>query len=75
MQYLIYFGLFEQAETLLRLLEKFAEESNIKVKNIRQADFEKEHPELAEIYPDLTDYKEIQKLDANLFEKYSFMHK
>lgn len=73
MQYLIYFGFYEQAERIHELLEKHAELTNKKIKEIKQLDFEAEHPELAEIYPELDEFKELQPLSANLFSKFKFV--
>jgi len=73
MQYLVVFGFYEQVERIQGLLEKLAEISNKKIKSVKQVDFEAEHPELVEIYPDLEEFKEVQPLSANLFSKYKFV--
>lgn len=73
MQYLIYFGLFDPAERILDLLEKYAEITHVKIKNIKQIDYEKDHPELAEIYPEINDFKEITNVPMPKFDKYKYL--
>lgn len=63
----------EQAERIIELLEKYSEVSNVKLKNIRQIDYEKDHPELAEVYPDSEDFKSLQRKELNLAEKFSYI--
>lgn len=73
MTFLVFFNLHEQAEKIIELLDKYAEVSNVKIKNIRQIDYEKEHPELLEVYPDLEEFKSWQRKDLNLAEKFSYI--
>jgi len=73
MQYLVYYGFYEQVERIQELLEKYAEISNKKIKGIKQIDFEQEHPELKELYPELEEFKDAQPLSANLFSKYKYI--
>jgi hypothetical protein len=71
--YLIYFGLYDQAERILDLMEKYSEICHVKIKNIKQIDFEKEHPELTETYPDVNDFKELDKISVPKFDKFKFL--
>ena len=73
MQYLLAFGFYEQVEKIQELLEKHAELTHKKIKGIKQIDFETEHPELSELYPDLEEFKELQGLGANLFAKFKHL--
>ena len=73
MQYLIAYGLYEQAERILDLMEKYAEISNVKVKNVKQLDYEKEHPELAELYPEISDFKEVERISSSKFDKFKYL--
>jgi hypothetical protein len=71
--FLIFFNLHEQAEKIIDLLDKYSEISNVKTKYIKQIDFEKEHPEMLEIYPDLEEFKPWQRKELNLAEKFSYI--
>ena len=72
-KYCLHFGLYEQAEKILELMEKFAEICNVKIKDLRQINYENEHPELAEIYPEDPEFKEIQRLSEKTFSKYKHL--
>ena len=73
MQYLVYYGFYDQVERIQELLERLAEMTNKKIKGIKQIDFEEEHPELKELYPDLEVFKDVQALSANLFSKFKYI--
>jgi len=60
-------------ERIQELLERLAEMTNKKIKGIKQIDFEEEHPELKELYPDLEVFKDVQALSANLFSKFKYI--
>ena len=70
----MFFGLSEQAERILALLERYAVVTNVKVKTLKQIDFEAANPDLNLIYPELDEFKELKSIDIHHeFAKYRFI--
>jgi len=72
-QYLVFFGLYEQMEKLVDLLEKYANVTNVKVKNLKQIQFEAANPEMNITYPDIPDFQEVKPITPQEFSRYAYI--
>lgn len=77
-QSLIYFDLPEIATEIYEEMKSYLVETNVKVKSLAQMAFEKENPQILELYPNNEDFKESIKTATEIdsyFNKYEYLLK
>ena len=75
-QSLIYFDLPELATEIYEEMKSYLVETNVKVKSLAQMSFEKENPQILELYPNNEDFKESIKTTTEIesyFNKYEYL--
>ena len=75
-QSLLYFDLPELATEIYEEMKSYLVETNVKVKSLTQMAFEKENPQILELYPNNEDFKESIKTATEIesyFNKYEYL--
>ena len=75
-QSLLYFDLPELATEIYEEMKSYLVETNVKVKSLAQMSFEKENPQILELYPNNEDFKESIKTATEIesyFNKYEYL--
>ena len=75
-QSLLYFDLPELATEIYEEMKSYLVETNVKVKSLTQMSFEKENPQILELYPNNEDFKESIKTATEIesyFNKYEYL--